>query len=107
MMSRNPPHKWLLKLTRNAKRKFNKLPRTSRRTIFRHLRELLNADNPYSLTMVEMLEGDENDRIRKFRAGDYRVFFTLKSSEVIDQKHTYRGTFYILDIRVRKEAYRP
>jgi mRNA-degrading endonuclease RelE of RelBE toxin-antitoxin system len=106
-MSRNPPHKWVLKFRRNAKRKFDSLAGSNKRAIFRHLRELLNTDNPYSLSIVEMLEGNEFDRIRKFRAGDYRVFFTLNPDEVTDQKHTYRGTLYLLDIRDRKEGYQP
>ena len=69
------------------------------------MRELLNADDPYSLPFVEMLKARKFERIRKFRAGDYRVFFIVESIEVTDQKHTYKGTLFVVDIRDRKEAY--
>jgi mRNA-degrading endonuclease RelE of RelBE toxin-antitoxin system len=104
-VSRNPPHKWLLKFKKSAKKKLDALLSANKRVVFRHLRELLNADNPYSLSSVEMLEGKAFERTRKFRAGDFRVFFTIKPVPVVDQKHAYKGTLYVLDILDRKEAY--
>lgn len=104
-MSRNPPHRWLLNIQPDAKRTFDTLSPTQKRIIFRHLRELLNADVPYSLPFVEMLKARKFERIRKFRAGDYRVFFVTEPVVVTHQKHTYKGTLFVLDIRDRKEAY--
>lgn len=104
-MSRNPSHKWLLKFTKSAKRKLDALTSANRRVVFRNLRELLIADNPFSSSSVEMLEGKKFERTRKFRAGDFRVFFVIKPVQIVDQKHMYKGTLYVLDIRDRKEAY--
>src|SRR5687767_2754502 len=105
MMSPNPPHRWWLRIHPNAKKKFNSLQASEKRTIFRQLRLLLNADAPYSLDFVEMLKDEDFVRSRKFRAGNYRVFFELRTQEVTPHKHTYKGTLYLLDIRDRKEAY--
>jgi mRNA-degrading endonuclease RelE of RelBE toxin-antitoxin system len=88
-----------------AKAVFDGLSSSEKRGIFRRLRELLNADDPYSLPFVEMLKARKFERIRKFRTGDYRVFFVVESVEVTDQKHIYKGTLFVVDIRVRKEAY--
>ena len=70
-----------------------------------YLRELLNADDPYSLSFVEMLQADKFGRVRKFRVGDFRVFFALETVEVSQSTHTYKGTLFLLDIRNRREAY--
>lgn len=104
-MRRSPPHKWLLNIQPSAKRAFDGLPPSTRRTIFRILRELLNAEDPYTLPAVEMLKEAKFERIRRFRAGDYRVFFVVEAREVTHLQHTYKGTLYLLDIRDRKAAY--
>jgi mRNA-degrading endonuclease RelE of RelBE toxin-antitoxin system len=104
-MSRKPPHRWLLKVTLRAKAKLDTLTGSERQGVFRRLRDLLNAEIPYGLTFVEMLKEKQFDRVYKFRVGNYRVFFVIKSGEVIDQKHKYKGTLYVLDIQDRKEAY--
>jgi mRNA-degrading endonuclease RelE of RelBE toxin-antitoxin system len=105
MTRRSPPHKWLLNVQPEAKVVFDALSSSEKRGIFRRLRELLNADDPYRLHFVEMLKAKKFERIRKFRAGDYRVFFVVESVEVTDQKHTYKGTLFVVDIRDRKGAY--
>jgi len=105
MTKSNPLHQWLLNIQLNAQQAFNNLSPSEKRGVFRRLRELLNADDPFSLTFVEMLQAKKFDRIRKFRAGNYRVFFTIESVEINHQSHTYKGTFFSLDIRDRKEAY--
>lgn len=104
-MRQRPPHKWLLIVQPRARQVFDTLPRSNKQGIFRRLRELLNADAPYSLSCVEMLKGRRFERVRKFRVGDYRIFFVLDSAEVTHLKHTYKGTLHLLDIRDRKEAY--
>jgi len=107
MTSRNPPHKWFLKIDPNAKRAFNALQSGYKRGIFHRLRELLNADDPYSSPFVEMLKAKDFERIRKFRVGNYRILFVLRYEEISLRNHTYKGMLLILDIRDRKEAYRP
>jgi mRNA-degrading endonuclease RelE of RelBE toxin-antitoxin system len=104
-MSPNPSHKWLLNIQNNAQDRFNRLTTVEKRIISRQLRELLLADDPNTLPFVEMLQAKKFNRIRKFRAGNYRVFFALEIGEIIHQGHTYKGTFFLLDIRDRQEAY--
>ena len=105
MTRRNSPHKWLLIIQPEAQEAFDNLSPANKRSVFRHLRELLNADEPYNSSLVEMLKDKKFERVRKFRVGDFRVLFILEAVEVIDQKHAYKGTFFLLDIRDRKEAY--
>lgn len=105
-MGRNPAHKWLLIVEPPAQRQFNLLPGSTKQAIFRHLGELLVADDPYSLPFVAILKSDKIQRQRKFRVGDYRVFFAIEPVEVIDHKYQYKGTLFLLDILVRKDAYR-
>jgi len=105
-MRHNPTHKWLLNIQPEAKRTFDRLSPSDKRSIFRRLRELLNTGDPYSLPFVEMLKAKKFERIRKFRASDYRVFFVIEPVEVTHQKHTYKGTFFLLQIHDhRKESY--
>ena len=104
-MSRNPPHKWLLDIQPNAKRVFNTLSPTEKRSVFRQLHQLLDANDPYNLPFVEMLQSKQFARTRKFRVGDFRVFFAVENKEVTHLKHQYRGTLFLLDIRNRREAY--
>ena len=105
MKRRNPPHRWLLNIQPEAKQIFDTLSRTNKQGAFRRLKELLNADDPYVLPFVEMLQAKKFGRLRKFRVGDYRVFFTVESKEVTHLQHTYKGTLFLLAIRDRKEAY--
>lgn len=104
-MSPKPSHKWLLHIHSNAQDRFNRLSAAEKRIIFRQLRELLLADDPNTLPFVEMLQAKKFNRIRKFRAGNYSVFFALEINAVTHLGHTYKGTFFLLDIRDRKEAY--
>jgi mRNA-degrading endonuclease RelE of RelBE toxin-antitoxin system len=104
-MSRNPPHKWLLNIQPDTKQTFNTLSSSNKQGVYRRLKELLNADDPYSLRFVEMLKAKKFERVRKFRVGDYRVFFSIEPIEVTHLKHTYKGTLFLIAIRDRKEAY--
>lgn len=104
-MKRNPPHQWLLIIQPAAKLAFDKLSSSEKRGVFRHLQALLNADDPYSLPFVEMLQAKQFERIYKFRVGNYRSFFVIETIEVIHLKRAYKGTLFLLDIRDRKAAY--
>src|SRR5258708_24082602 len=99
------PHQWLVIIDPNAQRPFDNLTFNEKRGNLRRLRELLIANDPYVLPFVEMLKGKRFDRTRKFRVGDYRVFFSVETQEVIHQSHTYKGTLFLLDIQQRKDAY--
>ena len=104
-MSPNPSRKWLLNIQPNAQDRFNRLNTAEKRIIFRHLQDLLTSDDPNSIPFVEMLQAKKFNRIRKFRAGNYRVFFVVENIELVHLGHHYKGTFFLLDIRDRKEAY--
>jgi mRNA-degrading endonuclease RelE of RelBE toxin-antitoxin system len=104
-MSSNSPHKWLLIVDSKAKRKFDTFTLAEKQGIFRHLRELLTSDDPYSVSFVEMLRSKKFARMRKFRAGNYRILFAIETIQVIHLKHTYKGTLFLFDIRDRKDAY--
>ena len=98
-------YKWLLIIDPAAQARFDSLPSAQKRAIFRHLRELLNADDPYAISSVEMLKDKKFSRVRKFRAGDYRVFFAVEIRAVTHMNQSYKGSLFLLDIRDRKEAY--
>lgn len=88
MTARNLPHQWLLNVQPGAKQIFDTLSPGEKRGVFRHLQELLNADDPYSLPFVEMLQAKKFGRIRKFRVGKYRVFFVTEPAEITHLNHT-------------------
>lgn len=79
MRRRNPPHKWWLRIQPEAKRAFDRLQLGHKRAIFRHLEELLNANDPYTIPFVEVLKDKKYERTRKFRVGNYREFFFGRS----------------------------
>lgn len=101
----NPRHRWLLNIQPTAQQIFDRLSKSEKQGVFRHLRNLLIADDPYRLSFVEMLQAKKFERVRKFRVGDYRIFFAVEVSEITHQGHSYKGTLFLLDIRDRKEAY--
>lgn len=104
-VKRKNPHKWLIKFRPNVNKTFNRLSTSTKMGIFRRLAQLLQAEDPYTLPFVEMLVEKNYERIRKFRVGDYRVFFTLLPGQVSEVKYIYKGKLIVLDIFDRKEAY--
>lgn len=105
MTEKKPPQKWLLKATAEARASLGKLPKSSITGIFRHLEQLLYADDPYMLPFAEMLKDPRFQRARKFRVGDYRLVFVVKREPVEHQMTKYRGTLSILLIENRKDVY--
>lgn len=105
MMSKNPPHSWHFQLTPDAFEVFRSMQPGHKRSFLNALRQLVNADDPFSLPFVEMLKDKKFQRLRKFRVGHYRMFFDVSREEVMRDKFVYRGTVIILDIRQRGEAY--
>ena len=76
-----------------------------KRSFLHSLHQLVNADDPYRLPFVEMLQAEKFHRLRKFRVGSYRVFFEVRREEMIHEKHRYSGVVIIVDIRRRQDAY--
>ena len=104
-MGKNPPHKWHFQFTPAAFTAFQSMQPGHKRSLLHSLRQLVNADDPYTLPFVEMLQAERFHRLRKFRVGPYRVFFAVRREEIIHEKHPYRGVVVIVDIRSRREAY--
>lgn len=105
-MKRNPSHKWKLNIRSSAKSAFDKLPSASRRAIFRHLQQLLEAEAPYLLPFVDMLKEKRYVRLRKFRVGAYRVLFDVDVKPVDQGEYQYKGTLRIIEIEDRKDVYK-
>lgn len=104
-MRRKTSHQWILKIQADAKSEFDKLPPSNKRTLFRHLQQLLEADLPYNLPFVHMIKAKKFERFRKFRVGDYRVLFILLPGEVKQKAHLFKGTLHIVTIENRKDVY--
>lgn len=94
-MSRTPPHKWLLIIDDEAKIVFDELPLATKLSFVRSLMILLRADDPYSVSFVGMLKDKEFERMRKFRAGDWRILFVVERSEITHLQHKYAGTLFL------------
>jgi hypothetical protein len=58
-MSKDSPHKWHFFFTDGALATLRKMQRGHRIAVFRHLRLLVNADAPYELHFVQVLQGKE------------------------------------------------
>ena len=98
-----PSYKWLLKIEPEARKNVAALPTSAlRMSIFRSIRELLEADNPFFVSDVLKIKKYKN--VWRKRQGDYRIFFTLNSTPVKRDKHQYKGTLYLLTIRKRDES---
>lgn len=86
---------------------FDTLLKADKEGIFNRLRQLLVADDPYSVPGVaDKLIEKRFHAIRRFRAGNYRVLYAVDPTEVVHNKHSYKGTLYIIAIHDRKNAYR-
>lgn len=104
-MNHKITHQWLIIFDSAAKTRFDTLSKGVKRSIFRQLRELLIADDPYSVGFVEMLKDKKFQRLRRFRVGDFRILFAVEALEVQSSKHLYKGTLFVVEISDRKESY--
>jgi len=105
-MSRNPTQQWWLRLNRAVRDELRQLPASTRKTFFRQLRLLLEADDPYLLPFVEKLKDKRFEGVQRFRAGNFRVKFIVQAETIMRERHTYKGVLFIVAISDRKEAYR-
>ena len=85
----------------DAKSQFDQLAPGTKNSIFHSLQQLLEAENPYALPFVEKLEARKFDNLRKFRAGNYRVFFFIQHTE----QAVGKGMLVVVSIRHRGKAY--
>ncbi len=98
-----PTHKWLLRISPEARKAVSNLPTSSvRMAVFRAIRELLQEENP--LIAPDVVKIKLSEGVWRRRQGNYRILFTLNSEPVTNNKHRYKGTFYLLAIRKRDES---
>jgi mRNA-degrading endonuclease RelE of RelBE toxin-antitoxin system len=96
-------HQWFLRVTPRAQEHVDQLPTSKiRLAVFGCLREMLNADNPLALIDVEKVQSMPG--VWKRRQGDYRLFFSIDSQPVTDQRFSYKGTLILLMVRKRDES---
>ena len=95
------PHNWLLRIVPDAKSQFDRLASSTKDSIFHSLQQLLESETPYALPFVEKLEARKFDNLRKFRAGNYRVFFFIQQVEQAE----FKGMLVVVSIRHRGKAY--
>lgn len=69
------------------------------------IRQLLEADNPSRVAGVAALERPFFGADWRQRQGDWRIFFSFETQEIIPMKCTYKGTLYLLAVVHRKDAY--
>lgn len=97
-------HNWCLKLRDGFTDQFGKLDKKTRKTAFRKIQQLLEAENPLSLSTV--LKVKNAIGIYRVRIGNFRLFFSLDSGTVTCQQHVYKGVLWLERITDRKDAYR-
>jgi len=91
----NPPVKWHLEFSDNAKAQFKKLDKPVQQRIISYLEQrILNRVNPRSLG--DALKGSLNV-YWKYRVGDYRIFLCILKDETV--------TVHVMEIGHRREVY--
>lgn len=103
-MAKFPPQHWILAFRPNVLKQLRTLTKDQRQNVLAVLRRLLEADNPYSIPHIKKLEGDLAP-LRRARAGDFRIFFQLKSEIIQRGSFEYKGKLEIVAVYPRKDAY--
>jgi mRNA-degrading endonuclease RelE of RelBE toxin-antitoxin system len=100
-------HKWYLEVITQAREQLDDLPSKQRMAVFDSIRELLESDNPASVTGVKKLRGEQFKDMWRQRQGDYRIFFTAEHGTVTNFGFTYKGKVTIIEVVHRSKAYKP
>ena len=98
-------HKWLIEWTDNALDSLAGLAPKNRLRVFDIVAELAKAEDPTRVQGVGTLKAERDKGTWKRRKGDYRIFFMFETDEVVHLKFRYKGTLYILDIRIHHTGY--
>ena len=96
-------HRWHFDFTERARKQLRTLSSADRMRVFRSIAELLKADDPGLVPGVKAVKGRED--VFRQRQGDYRIFFTLETGEIVVMGFTYKGTCYILAVEKHHEGY--
>lgn len=90
-MPQNPSHKWLMQIKPTIRKELSQLSKSERLSLFKHLQQLLEAENPYSLPFAQKLREERFAEVRRFRIGDYRVFSIWKRNPSPTTSFSIRG----------------
>lgn len=104
-MPSDNPHLWFLDVEDRALDQIRELTAKERQAIFRAIRELLTAENPYRANDVRKLVEKRFEGLWRKREGDYRIFFAVEAGQITVDKFTYWGKVVIVEVLNRKEAY--
>ncbi len=102
---RRRSHQWLIRWTVPTRQALKKLPSKDRKAVFDSIRQLALAENPYSVPGVTKLKDVRLEKMRRIRAGDYRVIFYIEAGELIHQGFTYKGSLVIAGIHIHHTGY--
>lgn len=99
-------HRWHFVATDDYRKQLTGLSKKDTRLIFQRMKELLEANNPKSVTGTRKLVSVDPPQYR-LRQGVYRIIFAIDTQPVTVEKHGYQGTVEFLAVLHRKDAYRP
>lgn len=97
-------HNWCLKLRDGFKDQFNQLDKKTRKTAFRQIQQLLEAENPLSVPKVLKLKNAVD--LYRVRIGNFRLLFSLEVGDVICENYAFKGILWLEQIADRKDVYR-
>ena len=101
-----PKHLWLITRSEDAVEQMRALKPNERALLFAKIIELAQAENPYSLPMVEKLGEPRFLHQRKIRQGDHRMRFEIIEGKVTEDKFDYKGKLHIISVTNRKDSYK-
>ncbi|MEM6282598.1 MAG: hypothetical protein AAF787_10430 [Chloroflexota bacterium] len=90
--------------TKQALDALGSMPLADRLGVFAKLKPLVESENPYAHPSVTAAQGRLKP-LRKFRYGNWRIFFELDETPVLVEKYTYKGSLIVQSIRNRRSAY--
>ena len=99
-----PSQRWKIVPTRDALDMLNKMPLADRLGVFAKLRPLVEAENPFAHLSVTAAQGRLKPS-RKFRYGNWRIFFVLEEEAITVGSYSYKGRLIVQAIKNRSSAY--
>jgi mRNA-degrading endonuclease RelE of RelBE toxin-antitoxin system len=99
------PHKWLLVWTDEAREQLAGLSPKNRARVFDCIADIAKAEDPGRAPGAGPYKAERKDNVWKARQGDYRIFFTFKTGELVHLKFRYKGRLYIVNIRIHHTGY--
>ena len=104
-MGERQPHRWLIEWSELSLKTLKRLSPKDRMAVFHSVEHLAKAKNPYNVPGVKKLKDPQLERMRRVRAGDYRIIFWLDSGEVVQLEFSYKGKLMIDGIYIHHTGY--